>query len=108
MIEQRWAGDARDGMPNSALHPMSKTGPYHCILLGGGALDTKGGPITDSQARFLNFDGAVIPGVYGAGNCISSPAGQAYWGAGGTIGLALTFGAIAGRHAAGQSDRAPL
>jgi succinate dehydrogenase/fumarate reductase flavoprotein subunit len=108
MLEQRWAGDARDGMPNSALHPMSKTGPYHCILLGGGALDTKGGPITDSQARFLNFDGAVIPGVYGAGNCISSPAGQAYWGAGGTIGLALTFGAIAGRHAAGQSDRAPL
>ena len=108
MLEQRWAGVARDGMPNSAMHPMSKTGPYHCILLGGGALDTKGGPITDSQARFLNFDGAVIPGVYGAGNCIASPAGQAYWGAGGTIGLALTFGAIAGRHAAGQSDRAPL
>jgi len=99
-IEQRWALAARNGVPNPTMHPFAPTGPYHCILLGGGALDTKGGPVTDATGRFLDEEDRVIPRLYGAGNCISSPAGQAYWGAGGTLGLTFTFGAIAGTHAA--------
>jgi succinate dehydrogenase/fumarate reductase flavoprotein subunit len=102
MIEKRWAVARRDGMPNDTMYPLAPVGPYHCILLGGGALDTKGGPVTDTFGRMLDAHDAVIPGLYGAGNCVASPAGQAYWGAGGTIGLAFTFGALAGGHAAAR------
>jgi 3-oxosteroid 1-dehydrogenase len=81
------------------MYPLSPTGPYYCVILGPGALDTKGGPITDEYARVLGVDGEPIPGLFGAGNCIASPAGQAYWGPGGTIGPAITFGYIAARTA---------
>ena len=82
------------------MYPLSPEGPYYCVILGPGALDTKGGPVTDELARVLDTEGTAIPGLYGAGNCVASPAGQTYWGPGGTIGPAVTFGAIAGEHAA--------
>jgi hypothetical protein len=107
-IEQTWAGPARDGAPTGTMHPLSPTGPYYCVILGPGALDTKGGPITDEHARVLSMAGDPIPGLYGAGNCVASPAGQAYWGPGGTIGLAVTFGYVAARHAVAQPDRSPM
>ena len=86
--------------PNSTMFPLSSTGPYYCIILAASTLDTRGGPKIDAQARFLDFEGKPIPGIYGAGNCIASPAGQAYWAPGGTLGPAMTFGFIAGRSAA--------
>jgi hypothetical protein len=104
-IERAWAGDPRPGLPNPIMAPLGSSGPYHCVILGPGALDTKGGPVIDEHARFLSLSGDPIPGLYGAGNCIASPAGQAYWGPGGTIGLAVVFGAIAAQHALSTSDR---
>jgi 3-oxosteroid 1-dehydrogenase len=99
-IQIAWQGEPRPGLRNPCLAPFSDTGPYHCMILAAGALDTKGGPQIDAQARVLGLDGFPIPGLYGAGNCVSSPAGAGYWGGGGTIGPALTFGVLAGRNAA--------
>ena len=62
-----------------------------------GALGTKGGPQTDTRARVLDVDGDVIPGLYAAGNAMSSPLGMTYGGAGGTLGPAMVFGFLAGR-----------
>jgi 3-oxosteroid 1-dehydrogenase len=98
-IEQVWAGVRREGAASGSLHPLAATGPYHCVILGPGALDTKGGPVVDHHARVVSLAGDPIPGLYGAGNCIASPAGQAYWGPGGTIGPAVVMGAMAADHA---------
>jgi succinate dehydrogenase/fumarate reductase flavoprotein subunit len=88
--------------PNPTLYPLASAGPYFAVILAPGALDTNGGPQTDAHGRVLDTSGKPIPGLYGAGNCIASPAGAAYWGAGSTLGLAITFGTLAGRAAAAE------
>jgi len=99
-IQQAWQGPSRSPTANRTMTPLAERGPYHCVLLGAGVLDTCGGPLTDEHARVLRDDGTPAPRLFAAGNCVASPAGQAYWGAGGTIGPALVFGWIAGRGAA--------
>ena len=90
-----------DGV-NQTMRRLRKTGPYFATLLGPGTLDTKGGPRVDTCGRVLRPDGSAIPGLYGAGNCVASPSGEAYWGAGGTIGPILCFAYRAGRHVASR------
>jgi 3-oxosteroid 1-dehydrogenase len=48
----------------------------------------------------LRVDGSPIPGLYAAGNVMAGVTGAGYPGAGATIAAAMTFGWLAGRHAA--------
>jgi hypothetical protein len=91
-----------DGV-NPTMRRLRDTGPFHATLLGPGTLDTKGGPKVDTDGRVLCPDGSPIPGLYGAGNCVASPSGEAYWGAGGTIGPIFCFAYRAGRHVASRT-----
>jgi 3-oxosteroid 1-dehydrogenase len=53
----------------------------------------------------LGTDGAPIPGLYGAGNCIGSPTGEAYWGGGSTLGPAMFHGYLAGKNVVNEPAR---
>jgi succinate dehydrogenase/fumarate reductase flavoprotein subunit len=77
-------------------------GPYYALRVVPGCLSTKGGPRTDGDGRVRSIagDGAVIPGLYAAGNVSASAFGMAYPGAGGTLGPGLVFGLRAGDAAA--------
>lgn len=85
--------------PNPNLGTIAK-GPFVAVKIVLSDLGTKGGLLTDEDARVLDTDGHVIDGLYAAGNCSASVMGRTYPGAGSTLGPALVFGYLAGKHAA--------
>lgn len=88
--------------PNPNLGAVSKP-PFYAVRVYPGDLGTKGGLLTDEHARVLREDGSVIEGLYAAGNTSASVMGHTYPGPGATIGPAMTFGYVGGRHAAAKS-----
>ncbi len=85
--------------PNPNLGPLT-TGPFTAIQVVAGDLGTKGGLVTDVDARVLREDGSPIPGLYAAGNSSASVMGRTYPGPGSTLGPAVVFGHRAARHMA--------
>jgi 3-oxosteroid 1-dehydrogenase len=92
--------------PNPCLGPIA-TPPYYAVAINCGDLGTKGGLKTDARARVLDGSGRPIANLYAAGNNSSSPFGNCYPGAGGTIGPAMTFGYVAASEIAEQAGKQP-
>lgn len=107
-IYQRHLGDA-DRSPNPCVAPIEQA-PFYALRIYPADLGTAIGLKTDCNARVLGEDGTAIPGLYACGNDMGSIMNGNYPGPGITLGPALTFGYIAGRHLAkagseGQSQR---
>ncbi len=97
----RFYGDARVA-PNPSLAPIERA-PFYAVPIYAGDIGTNGGLVTDENARVRNTGGDIIIGLYAVGNCSASVMGRSYPGAGATLGPAMTFGYIAGRHVAGAN-----
>ncbi|HSC75092.1 MAG TPA: FAD-binding protein [Pseudomonadales bacterium] len=85
--------------PNPNLGAL-ETGPFYAVPIVAGDIGTKGGLLTDADARVLREDRSVIAGLYACGNCSAAVMGRSYAGAGSTLGPAMAFGFVAAETAA--------
>jgi 3-oxosteroid 1-dehydrogenase len=97
-IYDNYYGDPRV-KPNPNLGPIEKP-PFTAVKIVPGDLGTKGGLLTDADARVLDRSGQPMAGLYAAGNTTASVMGRTYPGPGSTIAPAVIFGYRAARHAA--------
>lgn len=99
-VFDRYYGDV-NVKPNPNLAPIARA-PFYAIKLWPGELGTKGGLLTDADARVLDAQGAPIEGLYCVGNNAASVMGPSYPGAGSTLAPAMTFAYRAVAHLAGR------
>jgi succinate dehydrogenase/fumarate reductase flavoprotein subunit len=86
--------------PNPCVAPIVAP-PFYAVKVLVGDLGTYAGIATNRHAQALDADKRPIPGLYAVGNDALSIMGGNYPGPGITLGPAMTFGWIAGRHLAG-------
>jgi succinate dehydrogenase/fumarate reductase flavoprotein subunit len=86
--------------PNPCVAPIVAP-PFYAVKVVIGDLGTYAGIVTNGNAQVLDENKRPIPGLYAAGNDALSIMGGNYPGPGITLGPAMTFGWIAGRHLAG-------
>jgi succinate dehydrogenase/fumarate reductase flavoprotein subunit len=104
-VYERWIGDPDAPHPNlgSIAQP-----PFYALPIDAHSSGTKGGPRTNTRGQVLATGGSVIPGLYAAGNAMAGVSGPGYYGGGGTIGLAMTWGYLCGIDAASRAkERGP-
>lgn len=101
------------GSRDLALAAISE-GPFQAVQLVLGDLGTKGGLLTDTDARVVAASGEAIPGLFAAGNTAANVTGAVYPGPGAPIGTGMVWGYRAARYLAGagsagsiQSDTVP-
>ena len=94
---ERWLGDPDAPHPN--LGTLEEP-PFYALPIDAHSAGTKGGPRTNTRGEVLNVRGEVIRGLYAAGNAMAGVSGPGYYGGGGTIGLAMTWGYLCGINAA--------
>jgi len=70
-----------------------------------GTLGTNGGPQIDRNGQVRRQGGGLVGGLYAAGNAAANVFGWAYPSGGGTLGNAMVFGYLAGRHLGAQPRR---
>lgn len=92
-------GDALYPGPNPCVAPI-ENGPFYAVKVQPGCFGTFAGLRTNAHAQVLDAEQNPISGLYAAGTDMASPLGGHYPSGGINIGPAMTFGYIAGRHAA--------
>jgi succinate dehydrogenase/fumarate reductase flavoprotein subunit len=97
-LYNRYQGDPSN-TPNPCVAPIEH-GPFYAVKVVPGSFGTFAGLKTDGSSRVLNAGGAPIPGLYAVGTDMASVMGGHYPAGGINIGPAMTFGYIAGCHAA--------
>ena len=100
----RHHGD-QDHKPNPSLGALER-GPYYAVRIHPGEITSCKGLAVDRHARVLGQDDRPMPGLYAVGNDQLSVSGGSCPGAGATIGPAMVFGWLAGRHIAETAGRA--
>ena len=95
----RGSGDPEHA-PNPSLAPLLRP-PFYAIKVLPGSFGTFAGLRTDPDARVLDQAGEPIRGLYAAGSDQANVMGGHYPSGGINLGPAMTFGYIAGLHAAG-------
>ncbi|MDW7745577.1 FAD-dependent oxidoreductase [Halomonas sp.] len=98
----RKSGDPAHG-PNPCVAPLDQ-GPFYAVKVVPGCFGTFAGLKTNEHAQVLDARGLPIDGLYAAGSDMASIMGGYYPAGGINLGPAMTFGHIAGLHAAGQRE----
>lgn len=99
----RKMGDPLITKGNPCVAPI-ETGPFYAVKVHPGSFGTFAGLKTNGAAQVLNATGQPIAGLYAVGTDMASVMGGFYPSGGINLGPALTFGYVAGRHAAGVTD----
>ncbi len=89
--------------PNPCIGPLV-TAPFYAVEIWPADIAVSTGLSTDSNARVLDKNRQVIPGVYACGNDMASPMSGSYPGPGTTLGPGIVFAYRAAMHAAGKTS----
>jgi 3-oxosteroid 1-dehydrogenase len=101
-VYDRYGGDP-EAWPAPNLGPLTEP-PFYAARILAGSIGTKGGPVTDATAAVLTEAGDQVRGLYAVGNAAAFWTGDAYPAPGATLGIGMTMGYIAGRHAAASLE----
>jgi succinate dehydrogenase/fumarate reductase flavoprotein subunit len=96
----RKQGDPLYPGPNPCVAPIEH-GPFYAVKVLPGSFGTFAGLKTNASAQVLDRNGQPVGGLYAVGTDMASVMGGFYPSGGINLGPAMTFGYIAGRHAAG-------
>lgn len=89
--------------PNPCIAPLDQ-GPFYAVKVLPGSFGTFAGLKTNEYAQVVNAANQPIDGLYAAGSDMASIMGGFYPAGGINLGPAMTFGYIAGLHAANQES----
>ena len=96
----RFSGDP--SLLNPCLGPIDKP-PFYAMRIDPGEFATCGGMAINEYGQVLDNNNQAIAGLYATGNCTPALL-TTYPGPGATIGPAMTFGFIAGKHISGSNS----
>ncbi|WP_091806584.1 FAD-dependent oxidoreductase [Burkholderia sp. WP9] len=102
----RKGGDPLHKGPNPCVAPIEH-GPFYAVKVFPGSFGTFAGLKTNGSAQVLDENGQPVAGLYAVGTDMASVMGGFYPSGGINLGPAMTFGYVAGRHAANAMDYEP-